>query len=412
MIIVSELRSLNREQRAAFVASFLGWTLDAFDFFLMVYVISAIATDYHSKVKDIAYGLTLTLMFRPLGAFIFGRLADRFGRRPVLMADVLLFSALELATAFAPTLTVFLILRAVFGIAMGGEWGIGSSLVMESIPTRARGVVSGILQEGYALGNLLAGGVYWLLFDRVGWRGMFIVGVIPALLVVYIRLAVKESPVWRENRQRRNRAGFFVTFARNWKLMLYAVILMTAFTFFSHGTQDMYPTFLQVQHKLSTQMTSTIAAVGNVGAIMGGICFGAFSQRRGRRATIVMACLLSLPIIPLWAFASTPLLLGMGAFLMQVAVQGAWGIIPAHLNEISPIDIRGTFPGLVYQIGNLLSSKNSVIQANLAEEHHGNYGYALALVATAAALVIAVLIVFGPEARDAELGLEPVAQPG
>jgi SHS family lactate transporter-like MFS transporter len=404
MKILAELRALDRQQRAAFYASFLSWTLDAFDFFLLVFVFKAIAGDFHTQVATVAVAALLTLVFRPVGALLFGWLADRYGRHPVLMANVLLFSLLELASAFAPSLHVLFICRALFGIAMGGVWGVGSSLVMESIPPSSRGVVSGILQEGYALGYLLAALVYGLLFQFIGWRGMFIVGVAPALLVFYIASQVKESPTWQKDRHRPARPGLFASLRRNWKLFLYVIVLMTAFNFFSHGTQDFYPTFLQTQRHLSAHWVGALAIVANVGAIIGGVWFGSLSQRIGRRRTIIIAALLALPVIPLWAFATTPLLLGAGAFFIQVAVQGAWGVVPAHLNELSPEEIRGTFPGLAAQLGNLFAASNTLIQPRLAASHGGNYALALALVAGITAVVLVIVTACGKESRESVFG--------
>lgn len=404
MPFFTELRALDRNQRAAFVASLLGWTLDAFDFFLLVFVVRTIAVEFHAQVSQVSYAIALTLFFRPVGAFVFGLLADRFGRRPVLMADIVLFSALELATAFSHSLTSLLVLRALFGFAMGGEWGIGSSLVMESIPASCRGIVSGILQEGYALGYLLAALAFGFLFPLVGWRGLFVIGTLPALLVLYIRRNVPESPAW-EAARRGGRKGpaLMPAIKAHWPLFLYAVGLMTAFNLFSHGTQDLYPTFLQAQHGLPPHVVSAILIAANFGAITGGIFFGAWSQRVGRRRAIVTAALLALPVIPLWAFSTTPLLLGAGAFLLQISVQGAWGVVPAHLNELSPGAIRGTFPGLAYQTGNLLASFNAVWQAGIAERHGGNYGLALAAVAAGAAVILALATAWGPERRGQAL---------
>jgi len=407
MKIIDDLKALNRDQRATFIASALGWTLDAFDFFLMVFIVKAIAKDYQVSKEDVLWGITLTLMFRPLGALFFGRLADRFGRRPILMINVLTFSFFELASAFAPSLTVFLVLRALFGFAMGGEWGIGSSLVMESIPAQSRGTVSGILQEGYAFGYLLAAVVYGLLFNLIGWRGMFIVGVVPALLVFYIRMSVKESPVWEQHQLRIDLPPLSVSVRRHWKAFLYMILLMTAFTFFSHGTQDIYPLFLQEQHQLSTSAVSAIAIIANIGAIIGGITVGFFSQRIGRRRAIIIAALLALPIIPLWAFSTTPLFLGLGAFLIQICVQGAWGVVPAHLNELSPDELRGTFPGFAYQLGNFLACYNATLQGWIAARHGHNYGLALALVAAVAAVSVAMMAALGKEARHVTFGETP-----
>ena len=547
MLIVDDLRALDRGQRAAFTASLLGWTLDAFDFFILVVVAKAVADDFHAPVSTVSLGVALTLMLRPAGALVFGWLADRFGRRPVLMADVLLFAGFELATAFAPNLATFLVLRALFGFAMGGEWGIGASLALESIPAKSRGVVSGLLQEGYALGYLLAALTGGVFADRIGWRGMFMVGALPALLALYIRLQVKESPAFEATRARARAARkarpappelpggrngsevlthfvmgawglvaayrlwalagggsvgawvsaliFLLTpllFGRRlegghtqhvrvtawaaaaatgvfglvlfsvgkplhalgvrqgdvvaggaallaawfllrsgvglarasafrgfrpvdpssfsgsllaaWPRLLFAVVLMTAFNLFSHGTQDLYPTFLKVQHGFSTGLASALTVVGNLGAILGGLTFGALSERIGRRRAIALAALLALPVIPLWAYGATPLLLGIGAFLIQVAVQGAWGVAPAHLNELSPDAARGTFPGFAYQLGNLIASGNAVVQAGVAESRHDDYAFALAVTAGVVAVVLAALAWFGPEARGVRFG--------
>jgi len=401
MRIIEDLTALNRDQRSAFIASLLGWALDAFDFFLMVFVVRAIAADFHAQVVDAAFAITLTLAFRPLGALVFGWLAEQYGRRPILMIDVLLFSFFELATAFAPSLVIFLILRALFGFAMGGEWGLGASLVMESIPAQSRGTVSGILQQGYPLGYLLASIVYGLFFDQIGWRGMFIIGVAPALLVFFICFSVKESPVWEQNRHRTKQPDLLAAFGRHWKSFLYVILLMTAFNFCSHGTQDLYPTFLQEQHHMPTHTVSAISIVMNIGAIIGGITVGFYSQRIGRRRAIIIAALLVLPIIPVWAFSTTPLVLGIGAFLIQLAVQGAWGVIPAHLNELSPDELRGTFPGFAYQLGNLLAASNAILQPIIAKSQGGNYGLALAIVVATAAVAIVVITACGKEAKEA-----------
>jgi SHS family lactate transporter-like MFS transporter len=404
MSILEQWKVLDRRQRNAFVASFLGWTLDAFDYFLMVFVLRAVAAEFNSDVKAVSVAVTLTLAMRPLGALVFGMLGDRFGRRRILMVDILLFSVLELASAFAPTLTALLVLRAAFGFAMGGEWGLGASLTMETIPAQSRGLASGILQEGYACGFLLASVVYGLLFDHIGWRGMFAVGVVPALLVLYIRRNVEESPAWNRMQQRPRRSLASIVRGHG-RLFVYVVILMTAFNFFSHGTQDLYPTFLQAQRKLPTHTVSMIAIIANIGAIVGGIVFGMLSERIGRRRAIVFAALLALPIIPLWGFSTSVVLIALGAFLIQISVQGAWGVIPVHLNELSPDDVRGTFPGFAYQLGNLLASANATIQAGFAESRGGNYALALAIVAAAAAVAIALLTSVGPEAHGVEFGV-------
>ncbi len=399
---IAALTGWTRVQRSVVIASFLGWTLDAFDFFLLVFVLKDIAQEFNAAISAVTFAILLTLVMRPVGAFLFGRAADRWGRRPTLMVDVLLYSFIEFASGFSPSLAVLLVLRALYGVAMGGEWGVGASLTMESIPPHSHGFVSGLLQSGYPTGYFLASIVYGLLFPIIGWRGMFMVGVLPALLVLYIRRRVPESPSW--DRAAAARSSTVSILRSHWRLGIYAVVLMAAFNFFSHGTQDLYPTFLQVQHALSPHAVGTIAAIYNVGAILGGILCGSLSERIGRRRMIVIAALLSLPVLPLWAFAASPVLLAMGAFLMQVMVQGAWGVIPAHLNELSPDEARGTFPGLVYQLGNLLASANATIQAGIAVHFGGNYGLSLALVAGSVAIIIAVLTSLGVEAKGVAFG--------
>ena len=401
MSLIADIKSLEPQQRSAIWASYLGWTLDAFDFFLMVFMLSAIAKEFGTDIKAVSQGVFLTLAARPIGAFVFGWLGERFGRQPVLMADIILFSLFEFASGFAPTLTSLLVLRFCFGVAMGGEWGLGASLVMETIPAKLRGPVSGLLQSGYPSGYFVASLVYFLLFDRIGWRGMFMVGVAPAFLVLLIRMHVKESPVF-EARRGKPHVNPVTELFRHWKIALYLVLLMTAFNFFSHGTQDLYPTFLKEQHHFDTHTIGILAAVMNVGAIVGGIGFGIWSEKLGRRKTIVIASLLAIPMIPLWAYSSTPAMLAVGGFLMQVAVQGAWGIVPVHLNELSPPLARSLFPGFAYQLGNLIASKNAPIQAGIAESHGNNYSLALGVVCAGAAIVIAVLAGVGPERKNVD----------
>jgi MFS transporter, SHS family, lactate transporter len=412
MSVIDDLKALNGEQRSAFLASFLGWTLDAFDYFLLTFVIKAIAADFHVKPSAVQAAVFLTLIARPFGAVAFGWLADKFGRRPILMIDVLLYSALELASAFAPSLVALLVLRTLFGFVMGGEWGIGASLALESIPVRSRGIVSGVLQEGYAVGQLLGALVFAFAYPHfaqwlpgvASWRLLFVVGVIPALLVFYIRRNVKESPAFEQRRGQARGAEAVRTLAQHWRLVLYAVVLMAAFNFFSHGTQDNYATFLQVQHGFKPETVGLLTAVMNMGAIIGGLTFGAWSERIGRRRAIAIAALLALPIIPLWAFAPTPILLALGGFLLQIAVQGAWGVVPVHLNELSPEAARGTFPGAAYQFGNLIAACAVPLQGRLAEARHNDYGFALAVFATCTAVALALLTWFGPEAKGVKFG--------
>jgi SHS family lactate transporter-like MFS transporter len=394
-----DLRGFTPTQRNAVIASYLGWTLDAFDFFLLVFVLKDIAAEFSTSITQVSIAIVLTLAARPVGALLFGLAADRYGRRPTLMVDIVCYSAIEFASGFAPSLGALLILRTIYGVAMGGEWGVGASLAIESIPPKARGLVSGLLQAGYPSGYLLASVVYGLLFTTIGWRGMFMIGALPALLVLYLRSKVDESPSFTARHAHLSTRGLWQTIRSNAGLFVFSILLMTAFNFFSHGTQDLYPTFLQVQRHLTPHAVGIIAVIYNIGAIIGGIFFGILSERIGRRRGIVIAALLALPVIPLWVYAATPAMLAVGAFLMQVAVQGAWGIVPAHLNELSPEDVRGTFPGFTYQLGNLLASGNATLQAAVAYSYGGDYAFALALTAGVVAVAVALFAGFGFEAR-------------
>jgi putative sialic acid transporter len=493
------LSGWTKEQKSVVAAAYLGWMLDAFDFFLMVFVFRDIAAEFNTEIPAVAVAVVLTLAMRPIGAFIFGRAADRYGRRPTLAAVILCYSTLAFASGFATSLTMLLVLRALFGIAMGGEWGVGASLAMETIPPKARGLVSGILQSGYPSGYLVASVVYGVLYPYIGWRGMFMIGIAPAFLAFFILRNVKESPAWTPKKVLGADAiptltaygrlviyavllwvgaglyadqpaiaaiciavpvisslflatrdpgiwiEFFAVIAMllvdyfslaahviptvmaiiyniagilagvflktHWRIGLYAVLLMTGFNFFSHGTQDLYPTFLQVQQGFSPATVSTIAVVYNIGAILGSLTFGSLSERIGRRRAIVLATLISIPVIPLWVFAGSPLWFAVGSFLMQFMVQSAWGIVPVHLNELSPPEVRGTFPGFVYQLGNLLASVNATIQADYAAGHANDYATALALVAAAAAVGIALLVGFGIERKGVHLGTGEAESP-
>jgi len=403
VIIVDDLRAMSRSQRAAFTAAFLGWALDAFDFFLLTFVLTDIARDFKVEVPAVAVAIALTLYARPFGALVFGLLADRFGRRAVLQIDVLLYSILAFASAFSPNLITLLVLRTAFGFAMGGEWGVGASLTMESIPPKMRGMVSGLLQVGYPTGALL-GALANLALPHVGWRGLLMFSALPALLVLYIRRNVEESPAWVEGREARQQAGVLGPLIQNWPLLLYVVVLMTAFNLFSHGTQDLFPTFLKKQHHFDTVMVTTIAICGNIGAICGGVFFGTLSEVIGRRRAILVAALFALPVIPLWAFSQTPLLLAAGAFLIQISVQGAWGVVPVHLNELSPDSARGFFPGFAYQLGNLFAASAAPLQAAFAHDRGDNYGLALGVMAAGVAVTLSVLTIFGPERRGKAFG--------
>jgi SHS family lactate transporter-like MFS transporter len=346
---------------------------------------------------------------RPLGAFIFGWLGDRFGRRIPLMIDIVFYSVVELLTAFAPNFATFLLLRALFGIGMGGEWGLGASLAMESLPTPARGLFSGILQQGYAFGYLLAALVYWIVFPIFGWRGLFVAGALPALLVIYIRAQVPESPIWKRNRAAAEGRKFDLRrlAKEHGSLLIYAALLMTAFNYMSHGTQDLYSTFLEKQRGFGVSAKSTITIVYAIGMICGGTVIGFLSQRWGRRRCIILAAICGMLLIPAWIFSpATPLLIA-GGFLMQFMVQGAWGVVPVHLNELSPAEFRGTFPGLAYQLGNFAAAYAAQQQALLAyhfRDANGNPNYALtmALVECFVFLAIILLAAIGPEKHGRE----------
>jgi len=403
--VLGYFRQLTGAQLHAYLAALGGWALDALDFFIFVFCLKAMSGEFHTDVKAVSEGIFLTLACRPLGALAFGWLAEKYGRRPVLMLNVVSYSLVQLATAFAPNLATLLALRALFGFAMGGEWGVGAALALETLPARGRGFFSGLLQEGYVIGYLLASVVFWLVFDRVGWRGLFIISSASALLVLYIRFGVHESPAWVAGgaTQRPSGALLWAAVSDYFPTLAYLVVLMACFNAYSHGSQDMYPTFLQVQHGFSAATTGKVAIVMNLGALAGGICFGTLSERLGRRRAIALAALLSLPMIPLWAYSHTAVMLALGAFLMQFMVQGAWGIVPAHLNELSPPSVRAVLPGFAYQLGNLAMANMAPFQSGLAEARGGDYAYILAwtMVVVAAALII--VTVSGPERRSAQL---------
>jgi SHS family lactate transporter-like MFS transporter len=396
---------LTSQQRRAFFASLSGWSLDAFDFFIYTICITSISKEFHATVTAVAEGVFLTLAFRPIGALLFGWLAEKFGRRPILMINILSYSLVELASAFAPSLATLLVLRAVFGLAMGGEWGVGAALALETLPAKRRGFFSGMLQEGYAIGYLLASLVAYFALDRVGWRGMFIIGAAPALLVIFIRMGVHESPAWLAGAapKRASAASIWNAAIKNLPTLIFLVVLMACFNALSHGTQDLYPAFLEKQHGFSNSVRQPILIVMNFGALLGGILFGSLSERLGRKRAIMLAAALAIPMIYLWAFSTTAVMFAIGAFLMQFMVQGAWGVVPAHLNELSPPAVRAILPGLAYQLGNLAVSKLSVVQSAYADSHDGNLGLALAITVAIVAVVLFICTAFGPEARGADL---------
>lgn len=408
---------LTGDQRNAFMASFLGWTMDAFDYFLVVLVYADIATTFHHTKTDVAFLTTATLAMRPVGALLFGLWADRVGRRVPLMVDVSFYSVIGFLCAFAPNFTVLVILRLLYGIGMGGEWGLGAALSMEKVPAERRGVFSGLLQEGYAFGYLLASVAALMVMNWLGlsWRWLFGLSIIPALISLIIRYRVKESEVWEAAQDRmrltKTRIRDVLGNPAIVRRFVYLVLLMTAFNWMSHGTQDVYPTFLTATTDhgagLSSLTARWIVVIYNIGAIIGGLAFGTLSQRFSRRYTIVFCAALGLPIVPLFAYSRTAAMLCLGSFLMQVFVQGAWGVIPAHLTEMSPDAIRGVYPGVTYQLGNLLAAFNLPIQERLAESH--GYPFALAATIVPVLLVVAVLTAIGKDATGIRFGTTETA---
>lgn len=393
-------------QRNALIAGFLGWTLDAFDFFVLTYVLNDVARDFHRTRPDIALTLTASLAMRPVGAILFGLLADRYGRRLPLMLDVVFYSVIEVLSGFATSYSAFMILRLLYGIGMGGEWGVGASLTMESVPARWRGIISGLLQEGYALGNILAAAAYFTIYPRYGWRALFFVGGLPALLSLFIRAKVKESEAWHSART--DWQTYWSIVRRNGRRFLYLVVLMTMMNFMSHGTQDLYPTFLSKQRGYGPHPTAIISIIAMIGAICGGLAFGAYSDRKGRRRAMITAALLGLAAIPLWILSPTTALLVAGGFAMQFMVQGAWGVIPAHINELSPGELRGFFPGFAYQLGVLCASTISYIEPVLGERF--SYTQSMGILAGGVLSLAALVIFLGPEAKGVHFGALPAAE--
>jgi len=389
--------------RNALIAGFLGWTLDAFDYFILTYVLAQVGADFHRSIVDMAETITVSLMVRPIGALIFGLMADRYGRRLPLMLDILFYSIFEVLSGLARTYRTFFVLRLLYGVAMGGEWGVGASLAMESVPTRWRGILSGLLQEGYALGNLLAAIAFWKVFPHWGWRPMFFIGGLPALLVLFIRAKVKESEAWKaEAAARASWREYLRAVVGNWRRFVYLVVLISVLAFMSHGTQDLYPTFLEQQRQFSTETTAIVNAISMVGAIIGGLLVGLYSDRYGRRRAMVTSALLAFLLIPAWVFAPTTAWIVVGGFGMQFMVQGAWGVIPAHTNELSPGALRGFFPGLAYQLGVLIAAGSATVEAALTR--HFTYAQAMGGFAAVSFLLGAVVILAGPEAHRVRFG--------
>jgi MFS transporter, SHS family, lactate transporter len=383
----------------AFLTGFFAWTFDAFDFFILTYVITQVAVDFHQSVENIAFTLTASLLMRPVGAFIFGLMADRWGRRLPLILDILFYSVMEVLSGLAPSYKIFLIFRLLYGVGMGGAWGLGASLAMESVPVKWRGILSGVLQEGYALGNLLAAIAFWTVFPHWGWRPMFFLGVVPALVTLVLLLNVEESEAWKaEAATKKSWGEYFQLVFTHAGRFGYLVLLMAMMNFVSHGTQDLFPTFLQKQRHYTTDITAMLSVISMLGAITGGTVVGFLSDRFGRRRAMVTSVLLGLLIIPLWLFSPTVALMAFGAFLMQFMVQGAWGVIPAHINELSPGALRGFFPGFAYQCGVLIAATAPYIEARMT--HHFTYAQSMGMFTAAVFIIASMVIGFGPEAHS------------
>jgi MFS transporter, SHS family, lactate transporter len=398
------------DQWHAVTASFLGWTLDAFDFFVLVFLFDTLSAQFHVSKEKIIFTTFATLAMRPVGAVVFGLLADRYGRRKPLMANVIFFSLIELFCGFAPNYTVFLILRTVYGIGMGGEWGVGASLAMESAPGRWRGILSGVVQSGYSIGYLLAAvaaRVILPLSPVWGWRAMFWVGGAPALLAFYIRYRVRESEAWKQHRAP-TLGAIVKTASGHWKIFFYLVLLMTLMMFLSHGTQDLYPDFLKSARGFAPAIVSYMAILYNIGAVLGAIFFGHLSERLGRRRSMIAALLLSLAMIPVWAFGGSLAMLALGAFMMQVGVQGTWGIIPAHLNELAPDAVRGLMPGFAYQLGILFAAPTNTIEYALRD--HLGYAWALAAFEITNIALLITVVALGSEKKGKSFMREQMAE--
>jgi SHS family lactate transporter-like MFS transporter len=398
------------DQWHAVTASFLGWTLDAFDFFVLVFLFDTLSVQFHVSKEKIIFTTFATLAMRPVGAVVFGLLADRYGRRKPLMANVIFFSLIELFCGFAPNYTVFLILRTVYGIGMGGEWGVGASLAMESAPGKWRGILSGVVQSGYSIGYLLAAvaaRVILPLSPVWGWRAMFWVGGVPALLAFYIRYRVRESEAWKQHRAP-TLGAIVKTASGHWKIFCYLVLLMTLMMFLSHGTQDLYPDFLKSTKGFAPPIVSYMAILYNVGAVLGAIVFGHLSERLGRRRSMIAALLLSLAMIPVWAFGGSLAMLALGAFMMQVGVQGTWGIIPAHLNELAPDAVRGLMPGFAYQLGILFAAPTNTIEYALRD--HLGYAWALAAFEITNIALLITVVALGSENKGKSFMREEMAE--
>jgi SHS family lactate transporter-like MFS transporter len=374
----------------------LGWVLDAFDFFVVIFLVDTLAANFHVDKKAIVWTISIALAMRPVGALIFGSLADRFGRRQPLIACVLYFSAVTMLSAFAPNYATFMVLRALYGIGMGGYWGVGASLAVESAPLRRRGLVSGFMQSGYPVGYLLAAVAMETVLPHLGWRAMFCVGFVIAIVISLLALRAPESSAWQQHHQR-SVARMFRILWENRTGFAYLLLVMTVLSCLSHGTQDLYPDFLKSAHGFSRSTVSKIAILYNICAIASSLFFGELSESLGRRHTIMLALGAAFVALYPWAFGVVPGTLIIGACLMQAGVQGTFGIIPAHLNELAPNAVRSLFPGFVYQLGVLIASPAVSIEYALQKR----LGYPWALTLFEAVVIGSLIVIFavGPERK-------------
>ncbi|KAJ8103622.1 major facilitator superfamily domain-containing protein [Lipomyces tetrasporus] len=418
------LALLNRSQWLFFSVAFAGWTWDAFDFFTVSLTASEIAADLNRTVADITWGITLVLMLRSVGAIAFGLLADKYGRKWPFIANCVLFLVLELGTGFVQTYAQFLGVRALFGIAMGGIYGNCAATALEDCPLKARGIISGLLQQGYAFGYLLA-----VVFNRAltsttahGWRSLFWFGAGPPVLIIIFRMCLPETDAYKAQKQleRESRTGAFMqmakaSFKEYWHIMIYLVIIMAGFNFMSHGSQDLYPTMLSVQLEFRADRSTVTMCVANLGAITGGILFGHMSDFIGRRLSIMIACVLGGALIYPWAFVRNDGIMA-AVFFLQFMVQGAWGVIPIFLSELSPPALRAFVVGLAYQLGNLASSASSTIEATIgarfpldsqASSTVKRYDYAKVMAIFMGCVFGYVLVVtfLGPENRSVDMSV-------
>ncbi len=413
-----------------FAVAFAGWTWDAFDFFAVSLNVAEIAKSLDVSKKDITWGITLVLMLRSVGAVIFGVAGDRYGRKYPFIINLLLLVVLQIATGFVKTYKQFLGVRAIFGIAMGGMFGNAAATAFDDCPPEARGVISGILQEGYAFGYLLV-----VIFNRAltdttpkGWRSIFWFSSGPALVFAIWRLFMDETDAFKaqqqirklkNNDQMNNTAKQFLSDGAKalkvyWLYIVYLIIMMAGFNFMSHGSQDLFPTMLTTELGFGRDRSTVTNSVANIGAIVGGIIFGHLSSFIGRRLAIIICCIGGGAMIYPWAFVRSDAI-NAGVFFLQFFVQGAWGIVPIHISELSPHQFRAFITGTTYQLGNLASSASSTIQATIGErfplrdangeKREGVYNYSLVMAIFMGCVFGFVLIVvlFGPEERNRDL---------